>query len=190
MNLPSNFQWVEPIATKMIQEAIKIYGIKEIKGAANNPEIMKAAKELYIDDIYTSDDKQAWCAVIHNALAVRAGKKIKFTDRYDYLRAAGGLKLGVTISKDDWEVISLKMAMFGDTLIFKRPGGHHEAIYIGESSTHFYVFGGNQNDQYGFTRMAKERLIGVRRPRYKNIPLSVKKYYLSDTGVPVTNNES
>lgn len=191
MALPANFKWLETVGTlpKMITEGLKLLGIREVPGAASNPEILKFASELGLQGIYKNDDT-SWCAVAHCSVAKRAGKQVRFIDPYDYLRAKAFSKLLQT-NPDDWELIERIDAKLGDTLIFTRPGGGHIGLDIGESKTHFYVMGGNQNNMYSFTRVAKERLWAVMRPKYKiGMPASVKKYILNDTGVPVTSNES
>lgn len=194
MNLPKNFEWLRPLlpyAPKMIIEGILMLGIAEIKGKESNPAILKFAEDLGVINIYKNDDT-SWCALSHNAIALRAGKKIfGYKDKYDLLRALAFLKNGIEINKDDWEVISKEKAMLGDSLIFKRPGGGHIGIYIGESNTHFYVMGGNQNNMYSITRISKNRLVGVRRPYYKiAMPGAVKKYFLDNNGAPQTTNEA
>lgn len=185
--------WLYSLGTlpKMILEGILLLGVKEIKGAKSNPIILKLADDLGVRDIYANDDT-SWCALAGNTVARRAGKPVGYVkDKYDLLRALKSLAYGVEIFKDDWEVIPLNGAMLGDRLIFKRPGGGHEALYIGESATHLYCMGGNQNNEYNFTRIDKKRLVGVRRPRYKiAMPDSVKKYEINDAGIPVTTNEA
>lgn len=190
MTLPPNFKWIETIGVlpKMIQEGIKVLGIKEIAGPANNPEIMRFALELGVADIYTSDDKQAWCALSHCGIAKRAGKIVTFTDRYDYLRALSFAKQ-YKIHPEQWELIDRDNAMFGDSMAFSREGGGHIFINVGESSTHYYGMGGNQANMYSFTRVSKDRLHSVLRPKYNVKPESVKKYILSDTGTPISTNE-
>lgn len=191
--LPKNFEWMNLIGAlpKMITEGIALLGVKEISGAHSNPEILKFAKEIGVDGIYKNDDT-SWCAVAHNAVAKRAGKAIDgYADKYDLLRALAFQKQGVAFNTEDWDVVPVGEAMLGDTLVFKRPEGGHIGIYVGESATHYYVMGGNQNNMYSITRIQKGRLVAVRRPEYKiAMPESVKKYFLSDTGVPVTTNEA
>lgn len=194
-NIPKNFEWIDPDKIgqipKMIVEGSMLLGVKEVAGSGSNPVILKMAEDIGAKKIYKADS-MAWCAVSHNAVAVRAGKKISgYKDPYDLLRALAFQKNGVSINVDDWEVIDLEDAMFGDTLIFMRPEGGHIGIYIGESATHYYVMGGNQNNMYSFTRVAKHRLVAVRRPKYKiATPSSVKKYFLTDTGTPASTNEA
>lgn len=193
MNLPKNFEWLKNIGPlpKMVIEGVLLLGVAEIKGEKSNPVILKFAEDIGVQNIYKNDDT-SWCALAHNAIALRAGKKIfGYADKYDLLRAGAFRQNGESINVDDWLVIGLDKAMLGDSLVFKRPGGHHIGMYIGESKTHFIVMGGNQNNMYSFTRISKQRLIAVRRPVYKiNEPASMKKYFLTDTGVPVTTNEA
>lgn len=193
MNLPSNFKWLENIGTlpKMIVEGILLLGIKEIKGTKSNPVILKFAEDIGVKNIYKNDDT-SWCALSHNAIALRAGKKIfGYKDPYDLLRALAFQKQGAEINKDDWQIVAPDNAVLGDSLIFKRPGGGHIGIYIGESKTHYIVMGGNQNNEYSFTRIDKKRLVAVRRPTYKiAMPGAVKKYFLENSGVPITSNEA
>lgn len=193
--IPQNLKWLEDIITsgqcpKMIVEGSLLLGVKEIKGSKSNGVILKFAEDIGVRNIYTNDDT-SWCALAHNAVALRSGKKIfGYKDNYDLLRALAFQKNGIEQNKEDWEIIAKGKEMFGDTLIFKRPEGGHIGIYIGESNTHFYVMGGNQNNEYSITRISKERLVAVRRPVYKIAqPGSVKKYFLNNIGVPETTNE-
>lgn len=192
MNLPENFKWLETIGQlpKMITEGINVLGIKEIKGAQSNLEILIFAKEIGVDDIYKNDDT-SWCAVAHNAIAKRSGKKIDgYEDKWDLLRALAFRKNGIDINQNDWGFVDLYNPILGDSLIFRRPEGGHVGIYIGESETHYFVMGGNQNNMYSFTRIAKNRLVAVRRPKYKSpMPITWKKYFLKSDGVPATSNE-
>lgn len=189
--LPKNFEWLRTIGKLpyMVEEGIKLIGIKEVPGPTSNPQILEFAKFLKVDNIYKNDDT-AWCALAQNYIAVKSGKKVEYRDAYDFIRALSFAKLGKEVCINDWTIIPLEEAMFGDSLVFKRPDGGHDAVYIGESSTHFIVMGGNQNNMYGFTRVAKERLVAVRRPKYiMGLPESVKKYFLTNEGVPATTNE-
>ena len=194
MNLPKNFEWMDPakIGTwpKMIAEGVKLLGVKEVPGPTSNPVILQLAKEIGADKIYKNDDT-SWCAVSHNGVALRAGKKVLgYKDPYDLLRALAFQKQGLVINLSDWEVVPKDKAMFGDSLMFAREGGGHVGMYVAENKTHYYVMGGNQNNMYSFTRVAKSRLVAVRRPKYNSVPPSVAKYFLDDADVPVTSNEA
>ena len=77
--------------------------------------------------------------------------------------------------------------MLGDIVTFKRDGGGHVAIYIGEDATAYHVMGGNQGNQVCVTRIAKSRLSAARRPEYTSKPVNVRKVMLASNGVLSTN---
>jgi len=137
------------------------------------------AKTAEVDDIYKDDDI-AWCGVAHAAIAIEAGKEVPFK-KYDRLRAEKFEGFGNAVAKGE--------EMFGDTLVFKRPGGYHVGIYIGEDIECFHVMGGNQGNSYSITRIKKNRLTACRRPHYNNQPIEVKKVWLQATG-KVSDNEA
>lgn len=172
--LPFDYRWLqaEP-GPKMLIEALKLYGIKEIPGAKSNPVIMGWAKHLGVDNIYKNDD-DAWCSVAHAFVATSAGKEVPMKG-YDLLRAKEWANFG--------NPMPLMSAMLGDTLIFNRPGGYHVGLYVGEDYNAYHVLGGNQSNQYGFTRISKDRLFRVRRPVFKTgVPANLRKVTLSVSG--------
>lgn len=151
---------------------------KEVPGKANNPVIMGLAKEAGVSSIYPNDET-AWCAVAQVALALRAGKEVKFTG-YDRLRAKSFINFGTPV----------KDAMLGDTLVFSRPNGFHVGIYVGEDATAYHVLGGNQSNMYCIIRIEKSRCIAIRRPEYKTAqPASVKRYLVGSVG-ELSRNEA
>ena len=162
----------------MVAEAMKFLGLKEIKGTVNNKTIIGWAKEIggNIDDIYKSDEI-AWCGLFMAILAFRT----KRTLPKDPLWALNWNTFGNRVEKED--------AMFGDVLVFVRNGGGHVGLYVGEDKTAYHVLGGNQSDSVSVTRILKTRLYGVRRPLYKNQPISVRKYILSPNGT-LSKNEA
>jgi uncharacterized protein (TIGR02594 family) len=175
----AKYKWLEQITPpRTIQEALKLYGTKEIKGPKHNQVILDWAKELGISGI-VKDDEQAWCGLFAAVVVTRAGKELPLKS-YDILRALKWVGFGKEIPKMD--------ASLGDILIFKREGGGHVGFYVGEDAAAYHVLGGNQSDMVCMTRIAKNRLFAVRRPIYNNQPSSVKKYILGATG-PVSVNE-
>lgn len=177
--LPVNYQWLYQVngKPKELEEALRHYGVLERKGADNNPDIMAWAKEVGVSGWYAGDDVP-WCGLFKGVCAFRA---TWITRKPDLLAAKSWLNWGV--------VVPIGREMLGDTLIFGRDGGGHVGYYIGEDTTHFYVYGGNQSDMVTFSRIAKDRLIGCRRAPFKVQPLGVKKFYLNIAGTPVTTNE-
>lgn len=182
MKISSKYNWLGQIEglPKMVQEAIKLGKLDttEVPGKKSNPEIMALAKEAGVDKIYTSDDI-AWCAVVHVALALRAGKTILFKN-YDRLRAVSFTNFGTLVL----------VPMMGDTLVFKRDGGYHVGTYIAEDATCYHTAGGNQSNQFNIVRIEKKRLLQARRPEYNiGIPASVKRYFLDAMGTVSVNEK-
>ena len=79
--------------------------------------------------------------------------------------------------------------MLGDVLTFKRDGGGHVALYVGEDAGFYHVLGGNQSDQVCITRIARSRLHKARRPKYNAQPANVRKIALAASG-KVSSNEA
>lgn len=75
---PKQYAWLlkEP-GPKMLVEALKHYGVKEIAGARNSPEIMAWADELggNVRAVY-QQDSTPWCGLFVAMLAHRAGKAL------------------------------------------------------------------------------------------------------------------
>lgn len=180
--IPDKFKFLldEP-GPKLLVESLKLYGLKEVPGKENNPRIMYMAKCVGVANKYTADSI-AWCALDMAYVIYMAGKKAQLPlTGWDLLRAAQFVKFGVHVDKDK--------AMLGDVLIFKRPGGFHVGIYVGEDNEAYYVLGGNQSDGHNITRIAKSRLHAVRRPKYNNQPTNVRKIYFSAEG-ELSKNEA
>jgi uncharacterized protein (TIGR02594 family) len=182
MKISSTFNWLGQIEglPKMVQEAIKLGKLDttEVPGKKSNAQIMALAKEAGVSDIYVSDET-AWCAVVHVALALRAGKAILFKN-YDRLRAVSFTNFGTLVL----------VPMMGDTLVFKRDGGYHVGTYIAEDDTCYHTAGGNQSNQFNIVRIEKKRLHQARRPEYKvGIPAGVKRYILDSAGTVSVNEK-
>jgi uncharacterized protein (TIGR02594 family) len=77
--------------------------------------------------------------------------------------------------------------MLGDVLTFKRNGGGHVSLYVGEDSSGYHCLGGNQSDAVTITRIAKSRLHSARRPIYNVQPANVRSVTLASTGAISTN---
>lgn len=175
MSIPKQYSWLlnEP-GPKMILEGLKLVGIREVPGKGSNPMILQMANEVNADEIYKDDDT-AWCGLAHAYVCLKAGKP--YLTGWDMLRALKWATWGVKADS----------AVLGDTLVFKRPGGGHVGLYVGEDSQTYHVLGGNQSNSYGFTRIAKGRCIAIRRPAYTNPPANLRKIILQSTGAVSTN---
>jgi len=181
MALAKKYSFLEKeTAPKMLLEAIKLVGTKELSGKANNPVILAWAKEIggNVAKVYLADEIP-WCGLAHAVIALRAGEgPVK-----EPLWALSWSNFGE----------HAPTPMLGDTLVFvrrtadgKRAG--HVGLYVGEDKDTYHVLGGNQSNQYGFTRIAKSRLYTSRRPKSHNDLKNIKQIFLKADGT-ISNNE-
>lgn len=171
--LPKQYAWLasEP-GPRILHEALKTFGTVEQPGAGNNPSIMAWAKATGQDRIYRND-ATAWCGLWAAYVVLQAGWDLPINP----LAARNWLKWGVP----------QKTAGLGDLLVFWRgsPKGYqgHVGMYVGEDGDAFYVIGGNQGDAVSIKRIAKSRLLGIRRcPWRVNQPASVRPVRLTAGG--------
>jgi uncharacterized protein (TIGR02594 family) len=181
MALPKNYSYLlEADAPKIIKEAVALFGTREIVGLKHNQTILAWADAIGIGQL-VNDDEQAWCGLFCGYVATRAQKHVPMQS-WDILRALKWVDFGKKVPPDQ--------AALGDILIFKRDGGGHVGLYVGEDAQYYYVLGGNQGNEVSITKIAKPRLYAVRRPLYINQPASVKKIFLQPNGTPVSVNEA
>jgi uncharacterized protein (TIGR02594 family) len=173
MTLPVQYAWLgdEP-GPLMLTEALKLYGTVEGAGARDNPTILAWAKEVGLQNTY-SHDSIPWCGLFMAVVAKRGGKEAPDSP----LWALSWADFGVPTSTP----------MLGDVLTFRRNGGGHVAMYVGEDSLAYHVVGGNQSDKVCFTRIVKSRLYRARRPKYRFQPANVRSVHLTATGKTSTN---
>lgn len=176
MKLPAKYAWLaKEGAPRMLVEALKLYGTIETPGDRDSPVIMGWAQETALSRVY-SGDSVPWCGLFMAVVATRAGK----IPPKDPLWALNWANFGTRQPKDG--------AMLGDVLTFKRKGGGHVGLYVGEDAESFHVLGGNQSDKVSVTRIAKSRLFGVNRPVYSVAqPPNVRKVRLTATGALSAN---
>jgi uncharacterized protein (TIGR02594 family) len=185
MPLPTQYAWLaREGAPQMLVEAVKLVGTLETAGTADNPKIIAWADEVsaayptkynnWAANFY-DDDGIAWCGLAQAICAVRAGRE----PPNNYLSALAWAAFGEPVAKTG--------AMLGDILVFTRKGGGHVAQYVGEDDTAFHIIGGNQSDAFTVTRKAKAQLYAVRRPKYNNQPVNVRKVVLKATGALSVN---
>jgi len=169
-----SYAWLKKeTAPKILVEAVKHIGIKEIVGKQHNPTILSWAKALGLDKVYTNDEIP-WCGLFVAYCAHAAGLDVVKHP----LWALNWNKYGNVA----------KVAMLGDVLTFTRNGGGHVGIYVGEDATHYHVLGGNQNNSVSVSRIAKDRLSQARRTAWKVAqPASVRVVHLEAKGVITTN---
>jgi uncharacterized protein (TIGR02594 family) len=163
---------------RVIQEAVKLYGTREIVGPQHNPVILGWARELggELARTYTNDEIP-WCGLFAAIVVHRAS----FTPVTNPLWARNWVNFGTRQSQ----------AMLGDILVFTRPGGGgHVGFYVGEDATCYHVLGGNQSNMVNTTRILKSRLLpnGIRRCPWRVAqPANVRVIQLSANGTISTN---
>lgn len=167
--MQKGYEWlVDEPGPKMLLEAVKLYGTKEIVGKGNDPTIMAWAKEVGLEKTY-SNDEIPWCGLFMAVIAKRAGKDLPNNP----LWALNWARFGVKATT----------AMLGDVITLNRPGGGgHVGLIVGEDPEAFHVIGGNQANAVTITRIKKERVYAIRRPVYKVQPENVRKIILKATG--------
>lgn len=170
-----NYDWLKNIdSPKVITEAMKLHGVKEIHGAEHNPVIIGWAKELGI--IYNADEVP-WCGLFAAFVIKRAG--------FDPIKNPLWARNWSGFGNHQW------VAMLGDVLVFTREGGAgHVGFYVGEDNDCYHVLGGNQGDMVKVARIQRNRCIAIRQCIWKiKKPDAVRIIKLSATG-QISNNES
>jgi uncharacterized protein (TIGR02594 family) len=169
-----SYAWLKKeTAPKILVEAVKHIGVKEIVGKKHNPTILSWAKALGLEKTYTNDEIP-WCGLFVAYCAHASGLPVVKHP----LWALNWNKYGNVA----------QVPMLGDVLTFTRNGGGHVGIYVGEDNTHYHVLGGNQNNSVSVSRIAKDRLSQARRTAWKIAqPASVRVVHLAAKGVVTTN---
>lgn len=174
-DLPSKYKWLHDVAglPKIISEGLKLYGVTEKVGPANNPVIMSWSVEC---SVAYAADSVPWCGLYAAVVVQRADKPFPSGP----LWARNWVKFGAP-SPDPG---------LGDVLVFSRGNGGHVGFYVGQDGDCFHVLGGNQGDKVSIVRIEKDRLIAARRPKWKNTqPAGVREYILAPDGA-VSKNEA
>ena len=130
--------------------ALTQFGIKEISGKQDNPEVLKYFDETGFDGNKLKDET-AWCSAFMNWCHVKTGNQ--YSGRLD---ARSWLKVGSETTEPKT----------GDVVIFWRESKNswkgHVGFFIRESNGWIYTLGGNQNNQVNIKAYPKSRLLGFR----------------------------
>ncbi len=137
------------------QEAVRLLGVREAPGAADNPEILDWANARSLP---LAHDSIPWCGlfVAHCIGATLPDEPLPANP----LGARSWLNFGDGCP-----------AALGAVLVFwreQRAGWKgHVGFYAGEDDAAYHVLGGNQGDKVCITRIPKGRLLanGVRKPK-------------------------
>ena len=171
-----SYDWLkQEKAPKILVQAVKQLGVKEIVGKEHNPVILNWAKELGLSKVYNTDEIP-WCGLFVAYCCHTAGLDVVSKPLW-------------ALSWANWGT-DVKEPMLGDVLTFKRDGGGHVGIYVGEDDKHYHVLGGNQGNSVSISRIAKTRLYKACRTEWKIAqPVNVRVVKLEAKGI-ITTNES
>jgi uncharacterized protein (TIGR02594 family) len=171
-----SYTWLkEEKGPKILVEAVKHIGTKEIVGKEHNKKILAWAEAIGLKSVYTNDEIP-WCGLFIAYCCHAQGLDVVKHP----LWALNWNKFGNVA----------QVPMLGDVLTFTRNGGGHVGIYIGEDTTCYHVLGGNQNNQVNVMRIEKSRLSQARRTAWKIAqPSNVRVVKLQTKG-EITKNEA
>lgn len=163
-------------APKVIVEAYKLIGTKEVVGKDNNPKILAWADALDLEKQYTNDDIP-WCGLFVAYVCFKADKEVVKNP----LWARNWLNWGT----------KQEIAKLGDILVFSRGAtSGHVGYYVGEDKTRYFVLGGNQGDSVSVVPILKSRLLGIRRTKWsKAEPKEVRQIFVNNKGLVTSINE-
>jgi uncharacterized protein (TIGR02594 family) len=133
-----------------ITEGKKVFGFHEVR---NNAELRKWLRS---DGKTLGDPKVLpWCGDFTETAIKNALPTEPFTGRMgeNPYWARNWLEFGRSCP-----------AIYGCIGVFSRGTGGHVGFLVGEDSTDYYVFGGNQSDSVNIVRIDKKRLLGTRWP--------------------------
>lgn len=172
-SLPPSYAWlVQEPAPRILLEALKLYGTKELNGAANNPVITAWAVEVggWIAEFY-KEDEIPWCGLFIAVCAKRAG--------YPFTQKALAAKEWI-----NWgSPVLMNEPMLGDVVIFTRKQGGHVGLYVGEDHGAYHVLGGNQGDEVSITRINRDRFFACKRSSFAiGQPKNIRKVQLTPSG--------
>jgi uncharacterized protein (TIGR02594 family) len=136
---------------KHLLVALSQFGIAEIKGNQDNPEVLKYFDGLGFNGSALKDET-SWCAAFANWCLKEAGKP-----HQRKLNARSLLDIGTPV----------ETPQLGDIVIFWRESKQswkgHVGFYISEDKNNINVLGGNQTNKVCIWTYNKYRLLGYRR---------------------------
>ena len=154
---------------RLLVEARKLYGTREVPGPKHSPTILGWLKKLAFG--WIKDDETPWCGTSLAYAAVEAGVAER---NPEMPRAFWWCGWGTAVATPK----------LGDVLVFTIS---HVGIYVGEDATHYHVLGGNQGNAYNIVRFPKAWLKAARRTPWKIAqPKNVRRVWLKADGTPTT----
>lgn len=134
------------------EEAKHLMGTKELRGNADNPDIMEWADDL---DIKYAGDDVPWCGLfVAHCIGSTLLQEVLPANP---LGARQWAKFGVETTP-----------RLGAVMVFWRQspasGKGHVGFYVGEDKTAYQILGGNQSDKVCLTWLSKDRFLCARWP--------------------------
>jgi uncharacterized protein (TIGR02594 family) len=137
----------------MFLRAMDFYGLAEIVGEEDNPDIVKFFHD--IGATYVNDDETAWCSAFVNWIAMDCD-----CERTSKLDARSWLNIGR----------ETKYPALGDIVVFWRDKPDswqgHVALFVKNIKGFVYVIGGNQQNQVNIMPYPESRVLGYRSLNY------------------------
>ena len=131
------------MSSRLLNIALTQYGLKEVAGEENNPEIMKYFKE--IGHTWVQSEETAWCSAFINWCAYQ--KDVEYSDE---LTARSWLKVGKRVGFED-----------ADIVVFWRESPDswkgHVGIPVNEDEDWIWTLGGNQSNMVKISAYPRER---------------------------------
>ncbi len=167
-DIPADLPW--------LNEAKRLVGTTEIRGAAHNPVILGMGQA---GGIRVTDDETPWCGLfVSHCIASTLPDEAMPANP---LGARQWLKFGDDVTPQ-----------FGSALVFWRESPSsfkgHVGFYWAEDDLHFHVLGGNQSDSVSVSRVMKSRLLGARWP--KSSPPRNMRRMVTGAMIEVSDNEA
>ena len=132
--------------SRLLEIALSQYGIKELGGPEDNPEIMKYFKEIGVE--WAKDSDTAWCSAFVNWCAKKTG--FEYSGKLD---ARSWLKLGTKVKTYDKADIVVLWRESPDSW------KGHVGVPINEDEDFIWILGGNQSNMVKISPYPKDRLL-------------------------------
>ena len=133
----------------MFSHAMDFYGIKEVPGEDNNPQIMQFFHEIGFS--WVQGDETAWCSAFIN-----------------YLAKVNGYEYSGKLDARSWLKVGEKMTLptVGDIVVFWRDNPNswkgHVGLFIRDDGNRIYTLGGNQSNMVRISAYQKDRVLEYR----------------------------
>ena len=131
--------------SRLLEIALSEYGIKEVPGVKNNPEVMKYFHSIGQD--WVQGDETAWCSAFVNWCAIQ--KDLQYSGK---LNARSWLNLGTPCNIEDADIVVLWRES-------PESWKGHVGIPIREDENYIWILGGNQSNMVRISAYPKGRIL-------------------------------